>query len=661
MHSRMAGSEPVASGGTGPVDGEAGRPGAVGWLLLSAWCGLVAGLLEVGTIVLRKETFDPNRLYWMSRHFVWLIPVVDLGIFLAMGFVGVIARVAWPRRAPWLLARVLCAATILPVLLVGFPRVYTAAFVAVALGIAAQLVPVIERHGRTFRRIVAFGTPVVAGIVLVLAAAPRVAGVIERSRERARPLPHRGSANVLLIVLDTVAAGHLSLYGYGRPTSTTLVELAARGIRFDAAVANSSWTLSSHATMFTGRWLHELSVGWLTPLDRTHPTLAEFLRGRGYATAGFIANTAYCASDSGLGRGFTVYEDYIFPGFTALKISVLGNRLLKGLAPIVPFVEARPSLARWQAPVQAIWRSLVFDRKGAAGVNRELLDWLSHREQPDRPFFAFLNYSDAHTPYELPPGRMHRFGDERPDERRRETISRWAELDKARLVRTDLPFVIDAYDDCIADLDEQLGKLLDELRGRGILERTWLVIAADHGESFGEHAGVFCHGTSLYRTELHVPLLIVPPGRGATSRVVEETVSLRDLPATIVDLLDLGADSPFPGSSLAGCWGRQTPETRPAPASSTPALAELVPGDARYRDAYGLPLKTWPMGALNEGEWSYIRSEGKVREELYHLSSDADERRNLASDPASGPVLDRMRDALGRMTGGPLDPGRFNR
>ncbi len=117
--------------------------------------------------------------------------------------------------------------------------------------------------------------------------------------------------------------------------------------------------------------------------------------------------------------------------------------------------------------MQRIWRSLVFDRKGAAAVNRELLDWLSHREQPDRAFFAFLNYSDAHTPYELPPGRMHRFGAERPDERQRETISRWAELDKARLVRTDLPFVVDAYDDCIADLDEQLGKLLDELVDAG--------------------------------------------------------------------------------------------------------------------------------------------------------------------------------------------------
>ncbi len=67
------------------------------------------------------------------------------------------------------------------------------------------------------------------------------------------------------------------------------------------------------------------------------------------------------------------------------------------------------------------------------------------------------------------------------------------------------------------------------------------------------------------------------------------------------------------------------------------------------------------MGALNEGEWTYIRSEGKVREELYHLRSDAAERHNLANDPESRPVLERMRDALGRMTGGPLDPGRFHR
>ena len=95
-----------------------------------------------------------------------------------------------------------------------------------------------------------------------------------------RPLPSPGSPNVLLIVLDTVAADHLSLYGYERPTSPTMVELAERGIRFDRVQATSSWTLPSHASMFTGRWPHELSAGWLTPLDRTYPTLAEFLGSR---------------------------------------------------------------------------------------------------------------------------------------------------------------------------------------------------------------------------------------------------------------------------------------------------------------------------------------------------------------------------------------------
>ena len=130
------------------------------------------------------------------------------------------------------------------------------------------------------------------------------------------------------------------------------------------------------------------------------------------------------------------------------------------------------------------------------------------------------------------------------------------------------------------------------------------MIASDHGESFGEHPGVFCHGTSLYQTELHVPLLIIPPGGSAEKRVVGETVSLRDLPATIVDLLDLDADAPFPGTSMARYWNREAPVA----SSSDPVLAELVPGDARYRDAYGLPLKTWPMGAMKEGEWSYVRS-----------------------------------------------------
>jgi arylsulfatase A-like enzyme len=640
---------------------QAEPPRRLSLLLLSAWCGLVAGLLDVGTIVLRKQAFDPNRLYWMSRHFVWLIPATNLGIFLTLGLCGCVIAAAWPRSGRRFVLHVLCALTLLPFFLVAFPRIYTLAWLVVTSGLAVPIVRGLESHPHRCRRLVQLSSATAVAITLILAASPWVADWIKQSRESARPQPAQQLPNVLLIVLDTVAAGHLSLYGYERPTSTTLVELAERGIRFDAAQATSSWTLPSHATMFTGHSLHELSVGWLHPLDRAQPTLAEFLAARGYATAGFIANTAYCASDSGLGRGFTRYDDYIFPELTALKLAVLSRRLLIGLGSIVTFVEDRPSLARWQPAVERVWRSLVVDRKDASRVNREFLDWLASRRQPERPFFAFLNYSDAHTPYELTTGRMHRFGVARPDVRQRDLISRWADLDKVRLVPQDLPFAVDAYDDCIADLDEQLGRLTDELGRRAVLERTWLIIVSDHGESFGEHRGVFCHGTSLYQTELHVPLLIIPPGGITPGVVVKDTVSLRDLAATIVGLLGWETGSHFSGSSLARYWD-QNFQPRPFARSSDPAaLAEVVPGDARYRDAYGLPQKTWPLGAVNDGDWSYIRTEGRVREELFHLTTDAKEERNIALDPVQAPTLRRMRDALDRLTGGPLLPERFNR
>ncbi len=661
MISRIEDSDHAGATGS-PDSGSLSKPlGLISILLLSVWCGLVAGLLEVGTIVVRKTTFDANHLYGMSRHFVWLIPLANLCIFVTLGLLGWVGCLAWPRPGGWLIKRGLCAIVLLPPVLIAFPRIYSLAWLAVTVGVAARLVPILESNRRGFRRAVQLSFPLFVGILLYLGGANWVNDQIKRSQESARPLPAAGSPNVLLIVLDTVAAGHLSLYGYERPTSPTLVELAGRGIRFDRARAPSSWTLPSHATIFTGRWMHELSVGWLNPLDKTRPTLAEYLGSRGYATAGFVANTMFCASDSGLGRGFTHYDDFIFPEYTALKTAVLVHRALAVFGKILPIVEERRSLA-WARPlVQKLWRSFVFDRKGAADVNNELLRWLSRRTEPERPFFAFLNYSDAHTPYELSPGRIHRFGVAQPDERQQELIKHWDDLDKIRLVQKDLPFVVDAYDDCIADLDEQIGRLLDRLRRRGVLDRTWLIVASDHGESFGEHAGVFCHGTSLYQTELHVPLLIVPPGGSATPKVINETVSTQELAATIVGVLGMEAGSPFPGATLARYWRETSASAHLARAPADPALSEVVPGLAINIDAYGLPQMSWPLGAVDDGDWSYIRAEGNVHEELFHVSKDAKEQRNLARDPAARPILDRMRQTLGRLTGGPLMPGRFNR
>ena len=282
-------------------------------LILSAWCGLVSGLLEVGTIVVRKHTFDPNHLYGMSRHFVWLIPLINLCVFLALGIVLKLLVLAWPRRGPgWHSPALLVdrapappgrhPADLRPGLVCrgGGDRGAAgpgsgAACHRSSVGWSGQLSRSSPVSCRSWRR--SLGWRPDQGM----------------AREHASRCPP-GSPNVLLIVLDTVAADHLSLYGYDRPTSPTLDRLAERGIRFDRAQATSSWTLPSHASLFTGRWPHELSAGWLTPLDAASPTLAEFLGSRGFATAGFIANYGIAPPTPGWAAASPFIETISSPG-----------------------------------------------------------------------------------------------------------------------------------------------------------------------------------------------------------------------------------------------------------------------------------------------------------------------------------------------------------
>ena len=140
-----------------------------------------------------------------------------------------------------------------------------------------------------------------------------------------------------------------------------------------------------------------------------------------------------------------------------------------------------------------------------------------------------------------------------------------------------------------------------------------------------------------------------------TKHVVKETVSLRDLAATIVDVLDMKVGSPFPGSSLARYWDGK-PTTPPTThASLRPGALRGPPRVRRPMSTLTVyPEKSWPLGALNDGDWSYIRGEGNVHEELFRVSQDAWEQHNLARDPAARPILERMRQTLVRLTGGPL-------
>ena len=229
----------------------------------------------------------------------------------------------------------------------------------------------------------------------------------ERKVKALLPSAPTTGRNVLLIVWDTVRTNNLSLYGYRRPTSPNLDRLARQGVRFDRAFAAAPWTLASHSSMFTGRWAHELSANWLEPLDATYPTVAEFLSSKGYDTAGFVGNLDYCSRETGLARGFAHYDDYpITPWDVFTRYVALGNR--------VDWVTEGYVLNRLLKPCVGDGFDVIphskEHAKNAEMIDRSFLKWLDSRQGRSRPFFAFLNYNDAHSPYEVPDRSIPAFG-----------------------------------------------------------------------------------------------------------------------------------------------------------------------------------------------------------------------------------------------------------
>jgi arylsulfatase A-like enzyme len=615
-------------------------------LILSAWCGLAGGLLEVGARIVCKSLIASNRLYLMSRHFVWLTPLSNLIFFAGLGVFLALAAKPWPRSWGWVGPRLIGLLAIMPVLIVMVPQIYPVAWAFLAMGVALRLSAWLERHATGLRRRLLLSFPALVGFALILAGWDLGGEWIAERREASRALPPGDPPNVLLITLDTVRADHLSLYGYGRPTSPVLERLAGWGVRFDAARAAAPWTLPSHATMFTGRWHHELSVNWMTPLDGQRPTLAEYLGDRGYATAGFVANTLSCSYDTGLNRGFVHYEDYLLEKLVPLRTAWLVDHFLQAVSDVGVFAGRTFDIGPFR-PLQESWFSSLFvaePRKDAGSINLAFMDWLSRRRAPARPFYAFLNYYDAHAPYVLPRDAAYRFG----LQPRRVAdfiflVEDWELIDKLNVRPAYLQLARDSYDNCIAYLDERLGELLEGLLRSGVLDRTLVIVTADHGEGLGEH-DLYNHGESLYRPEVRVPLLIVPPAGRRVMGVVPETVSLRDLPATILDLVGLEEGSPFPGRSLARFWRDPTPGKGPG---AVEAVISELPKPNPYDPNHGRsPSHRGPLVSLAEGEFVYIRNRGDGSEELYNEREDPGEVQDLSRVEAMRPVLERLRKRL---------------
>ncbi|MEO8202072.1 MAG: sulfatase-like hydrolase/transferase [Gemmatimonadota bacterium] len=584
-------------------------------LLASIWFGLVAGLIEGIVMTVRKYGFGTDTL--MGPHVIWLAPVMDLLWLLLPGVALSFLVYFWRRPAATGLAMFMLAFSAgVAVCFLAILQLHTYALLVIALGIAVQVSAVIARHTAGFIRLTRRTTPVLALLVAVAAGCTfGIQRVVERRAIAKLPPAPAGAPNVLLLILDTARAMSMSVDGFGRPTTPALEEFARNGVNFVQALSPSSWTLPSHASMFTGYLPHQLSSGLKTPLDDKYPTLAEELTRRGYLTGGFTANLHYVSRDFGLARGFTHFADYaVSPGELLLNSSV-GR-----------YLSVRPDFR------ELIRFEDIMGRKNAARVDGELLSWLDGRKD-GRPFFAFLNYYDVHEPY-FPPAEFDRkFASSVPraSYRTDQSIRGARMIGKLRMTPAQMEREHEAYMGALNYLDTEIGRLLAEMKRRGLLENTVVIVAGDHGEQFGEH-GYFVHGNSLYSPVMRVPLIISYPRALPQGKTVTSRLNLRDLAVTILDVTGTTPDRPFPGHSLRRFWDSTATPT------DQPMLFEVI--------TTGKPLGV--VETLRSVVWgadTYIRHESG-KEEAYNLDQDPGELHNLAPEPGFADRMAQLRSAM---------------
>lgn len=550
--------------------------------------------------------------YWL-RDQLLLSSIGYLLLFAAIAFVPIVIHAVWPRWCSWtaLLASLTAIGTFSLLLL--FDRISPVAWVLVAVGIAIQVHRTASRRPRAARRIVA-RIALVANLGCLFAVGATMGGRASRENAAIRSLPDApaDAPNVVLLILDTVRASSLSLHGAPWQTTPSLESRARDGVVFDAAYSTAPWTLPSHASMFTGRWPSHTTANWSSPLDEAAPTLAEAFRAHGYATGGFVANINIAGYRSGLSRGFIRYED---ARITLLQ-AMLATTMLQSQS-------ATRAMRKWAMThwISGTARALFplelrpmstnprHDDQSADDIVNHFLDWLPSTQ--GRPFLAFLNLFDAHGPMP-PPMRYRRMFDSTAND-------------------------LALYGGGIRYMDDAIERLLVDLDRRGVLDRTIVVITSDHGEQFGEH-GLYMHGNSLYRPLLHVPLVVLNAPGAAAGRRVQRPVTLRDLPATLLDLASVPHS--LPGTSM-----RPLLDGSDSSFAGSPVVSELSRGlPGRSPDFMMVDRKS----LVTDSSHLIRTSKGKL--EVYAYPTDPAEASDLGTDPSvRGPEEARLMRVLGTL------------
>jgi arylsulfatase A-like enzyme len=504
-----------------------------------------------------------------------------------------------------------------------YPSVLFLALVVIAVGMAVSVIAaaVLRKWGWRLPRFAPSQSgpwvrrlkvgAVALGIVLVGSVAVYEGRGFEDISDAPAPLADTAARpNIVLIALDTARADHLSCYGYSRATTPNIDGLAQRGVQFENAIAPSSWTLPSVASLFTGLFPHQHGADWSSPLPDRFPTLAMALKSAGYQTGGFNANYVYGQASQGMARGFDRYED----GAENLRQNFMRTMFGRTL---VKFIYAR--IAQPDRP----------ERQNAEEINRKVFRWFAHRRQ--RPYFLFISYFDLHHPYLAPGPYAKRFGELSYSLIRR-MDGAMCRVEPSTLSPADYVSLVAGYDNVLAYTDSQIGALIQFLSKLPDWSNTVLIITADHGEAFGEH-GLIGHGRDLSRELVHVPLIIFGPGIPAGLRV-RSVVGTRRLHATILGLA-MGSNRGWPGpSSLQNYWcGQRASVPTPIAVVSELTVPTQTP---RLQNAYI---------SLTTDQWHWIL-DAHGHSQLFDRVKDPQEKADLAGSPQTSAAMATLQRAL---------------
>ena len=311
--------------------------------------------------------------------------------------------------------------------------------------------------------------------------------------------------DILLYVVDTLRADHMSCYGYARETTPNIDRFAAENILFRNAYSAASWTRASAATILSGLLpKHNKTETLDDKLPNEIMTLAEILQENGYYTASFVTNVNLSKS-LGFAQGFLKQKE-----FFNIEQPMTSDKLNEK---IVTFLD----------------------------------DYLKEKDR--KPLFLLVWSMDPHAPYAPLDNVKHLFD-----------IERYSPIDTydfkfvehlwrgtIRPTTSQIEFIKTRYDQEIYFNDRSFGGLMDVMKTSGIYDDALIILTADHGEEFYEHSGVG-HGRTLYNEQIRIPLVLKTPLIESEER--HEPVQLIDIYPTILDLLGIQEPYPLDGISL---------------------------------------------------------------------------------------------------------------